>query len=234
MKILVVAAHPDDEILGCGGTMARFSSEGHEVHILIMAEGLTSRDVKRDRNSKINELSELAKIAQKAGNEIGANSIELLDFPDNRMDSVDRLEVTKVIETRIEKIKPSIIFTHFSNDLNIDHRIVNDAVVTACRPYPGQAVKELYFFEIPSSTEWQIGVSGSGFAPNFFVDISGVGKDGKSFIENKMEALRIYKAEIREFPHARSIDAVKALATWRGVSAGFEVAEAFSIGRVLE
>lgn len=224
--ILIVAAHPDDEILGCGGTMARFSSEGHEVHILIMAEGLTSRDMKRDRDSKSDELSQLARAANEACLAVGAKSVELLDFPDNRMDSVDRLDVTKAIENRIEKIKPSIVLTHFGNDLNIDHRVVNDSVITACRAYPGQTVKELYFFEVPSSTEWQL--SGLSFNPDYFVRL------GKDEFARKQKALEMYKSEMRNFPHARSIEAVEALARWRGACIGHEYGEAFKVGRIIK
>lgn len=221
--ILIIAAHPDDEILGCGGTMARLAEEGNEVHILIMAEGLTSRDNTRDRESRKNELSELSLTAKNAGDIVGAKSVELMDFPDNRMDGVDRLDVIKVIERKVEEIQPSVIFTHFANDLNIDHRITNDAVITACRPMPGQIVKEIYFFEVPSSTEWQVG--GRIFTPNYFISLT----EGQ-FLK-KRKALEVYKSEMREFPHSRSIEAVEALAKWRGATCGYPFAEAFIVGR---
>ncbi|MCT8332167.1 PIG-L family deacetylase [Leptospira sp. 85282-16] len=224
--ILTIAAHPDDEILGCGGTMARLSEEGHNVHILILAEGLTSRQVIRDRNSKVTELGDLAISAKKSAEFVGAKSIELLDFPDNRMDSIDRLDVIKVIEEKLDELNPSLVFTHFGNDLNIDHRVVNEAVVTACRPIPGHSVKELYFFEVPSSTEWQI-QNGIYFQPNVFFEL------GNSHIKKKKEALLSYDSEMRNFPHARSIEAVEALAKWRGASIGANFAEAFIAGRVI-
>jgi N-acetylglucosamine malate deacetylase 1 len=225
--ILTIAAHPDDEVLGCGGTMARFAEEGHEVHVLILAEGLTSRDDTRDRDSKLGELSLLATTAKEANILLGLNSIKLHDFPDNRMDSVDRLDVVKVIEKKMEEIQPSIIFTHFGNDLNIDHRIANDAVVTACRSFPGQMVKELYFYEVPSSTEWQISSGQFGFQPNLFISLT------NDQINKKRKALEIYNSEMRDFPHSRSIQAVEALAKWRGASCGHTWAEAFVVGRIL-
>ncbi|WP_078126008.1 PIG-L deacetylase family protein [Leptospira alexanderi] len=225
--ILTVAAHPDDEILGCGATMARLSEEGYEIHILILAEGLTSRENTRDRNSKLKELGELSQTASKASEVIGAKSIEVLDFPDNRMDSIDRLDVIKVIERKIQEIRPQIIFTHYKNDLNIDHRVTSDSVITACRPYPKQVVKELYFFEVPSSTEWQVGNQSETFNPNYFVSIN------EAQMQKKVDALNIYKSEMREFPHVRSIEAINALVNWRGASIGVNMAEAFVVGRKL-
>ena len=223
--ILVIAAHPDDEILGCGGAVARLASEGSEIHILIMAEGLTSRDDQRNRNARSEELQELSQTAQIAGKIIGAASVQLLDFPDNRMDSVDRLDVIKQIEKKIDQIKPSTIFTHFPGDLNIDHRVISDAVVTACRPYPGQSVKQILFFEVPSSTEWQI--SANSFMPNYFISLS------NHDLDKKTQALEIYKNEMREYPHSRSIEAVRSLSKWRGASVGHEYAEAFMLGRMI-
>jgi N-acetylglucosamine malate deacetylase 1 len=225
--ILTIAAHPDDEVLGCGATMARLAEEGHEVHVLILAEGLTSRDTIRDRDSKLGELSLLTTKAKEANQLLGVKSTETHDFPDNRMDSVDRLDVIKVIEKKMEEIQPYIIFTHFGNDLNIDHRIANDAVVTACRSYPGQMVKELYFFEVPSSTEWQISSGQFGFQPNVFFSLT------NDQIDKKRKALEIYNSEMRDFPHSRSFPAVEALAKWRGASCGHAWAEAFVVGRIL-
>ncbi|EQA36690.1 N-acetylglucosaminylphosphatidylinositol deacetylase [Leptospira inadai serovar Lyme str. 10] len=223
--ILTVAAHPDDEILGCGGAMARFAEEGHEIHILILAEGLTSRDLKRDRDAKIGELSELSRCASNAGKILGVKSVELLDLPDNRMDSMDRLDIIKIVEKKIEDVRPGVIFTHFYNDLNVDHRLANEAVVTACRAFPGQTVKELYFFEVQSSTEWQIRNSAGNFTPNYFVSLS------ERQLQKKLSALAEYRSEMREFPHARSLEAVEALAKWRGASIGFPSAESFVLGR---
>ena len=223
MTILVVAAHPDDEVLGCGASMAKWSNAGIEVNVLIMAEGTTSRDKVRNREKSIDELSLLAKSARSAGKILGVGSVQLLDFPDNRMDSVDRLEVIKAVEEHIKLLKPVTVVTHHSGDLNIDHRIVHEAVVTACRPKPGNGVLRLLSFEINSSTEWQPD-SVSSFQPNWFEDVSG-------FISRKLQALEAYSIEMRPWPHSRSLKAVEHLARWRGGTVGTEAAEAFMLLR---
>ena len=150
--ILIVAAHPDDEILGCGGSIAKWVKDGHEAHVLILAEGSTSRDKTRDRASHQKELAHLASSAKEAGKIIGIHSLNLMDYPDNRMDSVDLLDIVKTIENFVEKIKPNVVVTHHSGDLNIDHRIVFQAVITACRPQPSHSVKCILSFEVISST----------------------------------------------------------------------------------
>lgn len=225
-KILVIAAHPDDEVLGCGGTIAKHAMNGDSVAVVIMAEGITSRDPKRRRDKRGSELSELASSARKANKIIGTKSLELLKFPDNRMDSVDLLDIVKAVEELVEKHMPEIVYTHSSGDVNIDHRRIHEAVVTACRPMPGRPVKTLLFFEVPSSTEWQAPGSAMPFVPGWFVDISDA-------IDLKMKALDAYCAEMRPWPHARSKEAVASLARFRGASAGFEAAEAFMLGRNL-
>lgn len=226
MRVLVIAAHPDDEVLGCGGTIARHAANGDEVHVVIMAEGITSRSSGRDVNHSATDLSDLAKVAHEANHALGVVSLEMLSFPDNRIDSLDRLDVIKAVEQIVARIKPEIVYTHHSGDVNIDHRIVHEAVYTACRPVPEHSVKTLLFFEIPSSTEWMPAGSAPHFAPNWFVDIS-------SHLENKLEALRIYSQEMRPWPHARSVEALGYLARWRGATIGSPAAEAFVLGRKL-
>ena len=231
--VLVIAAHPDDEVLGCGGTIARHAAEGDAVHILIMAEGLTSRDQTRDAEARQSELSALAQTAHQAGNVLGASSVELLAFPDNRMDSLALLDVVKEVEARMANLQPSIVYTHHAGDLNIDHQITHKAVVTACRPYPDQPVRTLFFFEVPSSTDWQVPGTEAPFTPNWFVDISGCAADGKTFGAKKIQALELYESEMRSFPHARSLEAVEHLARWRGASVGKEHVEGFILGKHL-
>tara|TARA_Y100000590_G_scaffold101747_1_gene115556 strand:+ start:3087 stop:3812 length:726 start_codon:yes stop_codon:yes gene_type:complete len=224
LSILVVAAHPDDEILGCGGTMAKHVTKGDEVNVLIMAEGVTSRDSERDREKRENELSELTKAAKIANDIIGANSIHLHDFPDNRLDSIDLLDLIITIEFYINKYQPSIVYTHHRGDVNIDHKIVHDAVLAATRPQPGNCVKTLLFFEIASSTEWTPPQSIISFHPNWFIDISDT-------LEIKLQALEAYVEEMRTFPHPRSIDGIKYLSKWRGANVGVDSCEAFILGR---
>lgn len=227
MKIQVIAAHPDDEVLGCGGSIAKWVKEGHEVNVLIMAEGATSRDKNRDPEFRREELSDLAQSASQSADILGVKSVELLDYPDNRMDSVDLLDVVKSIEDCIDKLKPKMVVTHHVGDLNIDHQVIHRAVVTACRPQPGQTVKQILSFEVPSATEWQSPAINSHFVPNWYEDITDT-------LHLKRKALEIYESEMREWPHVRSIEAVEHLARWSGASIGCDAAEAFMLLRMIK
>lgn len=223
---LVVAAHPDDEVLGCGGFIAKMARSGWQVDILILAEGATSRDNERNRVAHAAELSLLGRAAQEAGKVLGVRAVELHSFADNRMDSITLLDVVKLVEATIARTRPQRVLTHCGGDVNIDHRVVHDAVVAATRPLPGAMVRELLFFETPSSTEWRPPTSLPMFAPAMYVDIS-------DDLEMKLKALRAYVAEMREFPHPRSLEGVTHLARWRGATAGYAAAEAFEVGRIL-
>ena len=225
--VLVVVAHPDDEVLGCGGTIARHADVGDHVEILIVAEGATSRQHKRDRLLAEDELSSLAQAAYKAGSILGAAGVELLNFPDNRLDSLNRLDLIKQIEERIHRHQPNIVYVHHAGDVNVDHRRIHEAVVTACRPTPGHVVQRLLSFEVLSSTEWQPPGSAPSFIPNWYVDIS-------SQWERKHKALVAYECEMRPWPHSRSIKSSKILSHYRGSTVGVEHAEAFILLRSLE
>ncbi|AXE29230.1 GlcNAc-PI de-N-acetylase [Chromobacterium phragmitis] len=214
-KVLVVAAHPDDEVLGCGGAMAAHADQGDEVHVLILAQGLNSRG-----EAGQEAFAALRGAADRANRLLGVSSLTLLDFPDNRLDGVDLLDLVKAVEAKVSSLLPEIVYTHFANDLNVDHRVTHHAAVTACRPLPGHCVRTILCFEVPSSTEW----SGSPFAPNWFIDIGGQ-------LERKQAALAAYAGEMRAFPHPRSIEGAGHLAAWRGASAGFAAAEAFVLFR---
>lgn len=231
--VLVVVAHPDDEILGCGGVMARHAADGDLVRILILAEGITSRDDSRVVDSRKQELLQLQATAIQAASIIGVKDVIFGGFPDNRMDSIDLLDVVKLVEDCVAKLRPSIIYTHHHGDLNIDHQITNRAVMTAARPQPGSSVKRLLFFEIPSATGWNAPAVGLSFLPQYYVDISTMLNGGKSAFECKMKALEAYSCEMRPFPHTRSIEAMGHLAAWRGSQVGFVSAEAFEIGRII-
>lgn len=226
-KVLVVAAHPDDEVIGCGGTIARHAAQGDRVSVLIVAEGATSRSRQRDRTAVASELEDLALAARSANDALGVTRLNLLDFPDNRMDGVELLDVIKSIEAEIAEWRPEMVYTHHAGDVNIDHRVIHDAVVAACRPQPGCCVNTLLFFEVASSTEWRPPASGMAFQPNWFVDIH-------AHWEAKMAALKAYASEMREFPHPRSVAAIEHLACWRGASAGLPMTEAFMLGRMIE
>ncbi|MFN2461964.1 MAG: PIG-L deacetylase family protein [Candidatus Velthaea sp.] len=223
-SVLVVASHPDDEILGCGATMAKHVRAGDRVHIAIAAEGITGRDAVRDESARARELEELHACSQAAADVVGAASLRLFGFPDQRMDTVGKLDIIRSIEALIAEVQPSIVYTHNTSDMNADHRIVNESVAVACRPVPGHSVRSLLFFEVPSSTEWRPAGGDVPFSPNWFVDVSDT-------LELKLEALRKYDREMRGWPHPRSYPAIEHLARWRGAIVGCEAAEAFVLGR---
>lgn len=223
-SVLVIAAHPDDEVLGCGGTIARFASENVPVRIALLADGVRSRQ-KDDVDGAISiELTRRRDAARLSSKILGAQSVEFNDFPDNRMDSVDRLDLARAVEVLVGQYSPEMIITHHGGDVNVDHRRVHEAVVTACRPQPGHPVHTILFFETASSTEWQVPSQGAGFMPTWFVDIS-------PHLESKRAALEAYAEEMRTWPHSRSYAALEYLARWRGATIGVEAAEAFVLGR---
>jgi len=223
-KILIIAAHPDDEVLGCGGTIARLSKEGFEVYTLILGEGVTSRDDIRNREKREREIVKLKKQAQEVNKILGVRKVFFFDFPDNRFDTVSFLDVVKTIEKVKNEVKPDIIFTHYERDLNIDHQIAYKAVIIATRPLERETVKEIYSFEISSSTEWSYPLS---FSPDIFFDISAT-------IGIKLKALEKYKTELRAYPHPRSLEGIELIAKVWGMKVGLEYAEAFKVVRILK
>ena len=200
--------------------------DGRAVHIFLMADGETSR-IPRSQQNVIQDKLAAREAAAKAACEImGCASVETLTLPDNRMDGLDLLDVVQHIETFLQNCQPLTVLTHHAGDVNIDHRVVHDAVIAACRPQIDHSVKELLFFEVPSSTEWRPPTSAESFQPNWFMDISAT-------LDVKLEALEAYHAELKPFPHPRSLKAVTALAQWRGATVGVDAAEAFILGRKL-
>ncbi len=225
MTVLVVAAHPDDEVLGCGGTMARLAQEGHEVHIAIMAEGITSRHADRSA-ADAEQLARLHRQAHAAAAKVGAKDVVLFKLPDNRLDTIPLLDIVKLVEELIRKLQPEVIYTHHPGDLNIDHGVVHRAVLTATRPVHGQSVREIYSFEVPSSTEWAFQKLEPVFRANVFVDVS-------KTLEAKLAALACYDSEVRKFPHPRSAEALRANAIRWGTVIGCDAAEAFELVRMV-
>lgn len=217
-KVLVVAAHPDDELLGVGGTIRKLANEGVECRAVIIGEGLTSRADKR-AEADFNELKELQKDARAAAEKVGYQSIDFCEFPDNRLDSIDLLDMIKVVSKYIDLYRPDTIFTHHHGDLNIDHRIVCEAVLTACRPVGEYCVENIYSYETASSTEWNY-TYGEPFAPTVFFDVTDT-------VEAKIEGMSCYRSESAGYPHPRSAKALKALAAYRGSNVGVDMAEAF-------
>ena len=222
-KLLIVAAHPDDEVLGCGATVARLVQEGHIAYVLILGEGVTSRDETRNRTAKLAEIDDLKVESLEANRLIGIKEIYFHDFADNRFDTVSLLDIVKVIESYKKKIQPDIIFTHFRNDLNIDHQIVYRAVITAARPLPDETVKAIYSFESFSSTEWNFPLS---FSPTIFINV-------ENTLELKLQAFRAYDSERRNYPHPRSVEAIRRYAEKWGTTVGCKAAEAFELVRLI-
>lgn len=221
-NILVVAAHPDDELLGVGGTIRRLANEGKICRAVIMAEGLTSRnDIRSETDEK--ELLELQSDSRAAAMEVGYESIDFCGLPDNRLDTEDMLDIIKTLTKYIEMYKPDTIFTHHRGDLNIDHRRTCESVLTCCRPVGDYTVQRIYAFETPSSTEWNYNYA-DPFRPNVYFNVS-------ETIEAKIRGMACYRSESRKFPHPRSTEALRALAQYRGSNAGFPAAEAFMLLR---
>ena len=210
-SVLIVAAHPDDEVLGCGGMIAKHADNGDNVHVVITAEGHTSRNNLGESDK--NMVSYLRTCAEKANRALGAQSVNFLGLPDNRLDQLDRLDLIKKVELVVQKTSPKIIYTHHLGDLNVDHRRIHEAVMTACRPMPGSTVEKIFSFEVMSSTEWQTPNASYAFTPNWYEDIS-------NQWERKLAALHIYESEMRDWPHSRSIKSLKLLAELRGTQVG--------------
>jgi LmbE family N-acetylglucosaminyl deacetylase len=225
-NILILAAHPDDEILGCGGTIARRVQEGHRVAIVIFGEGITSRYARRDQARK-EDIEKLHAASLEAGRVLGVNEVRILDLPDNRFDTVPLLDVVKKMEALIGEFTPSTVFTHHGGDLNVDHSIIHRATLIATRPMAGSLVREVYSYEVSSSTEWSFGEIESVFNPTTFVEIAGT-------LETKIKAMAAYESELRIFPHPRSPDALRAKARHLGSVAGVQAAEAFRLIRKVE
>jgi LmbE family N-acetylglucosaminyl deacetylase len=225
LRVLVVAAHPDDEVLGCGATIARLVSEGHEVRITIMGEGVTSRSAARE-DADASAVAALAERARDAVAILGASEVRLHGLPDNRFDSLDLLDVVKLVEADVAAFEPPVIFTHHGGDLNIDHVIVHRAVLTATRPLAGSPVRDVCAFEVPSATEWAFQRFEPTLRPNFFVDVAAT-------LETKLAAMEVYDSEARPFPHPRSPEALRAIAARWGSVSGQQAAEAFEIVRAV-
>lgn len=217
--LLIVAAHPDDEVLGCFGTVAKMIQDGWVAYTLILSGGKTSRGIVNSA-----ELDNLRVEMKKANSSIGIEEVFHADFPDNAFDSVPLLNIVKEIEKVKRQVSPEIIFTHHTGDMNIDHHITHRAVLTATRPMVDESVHSIYAMEVPSSTEWNCYSKESAFIPNIFVDITDA-------IDKKIEAMAMYSSELREYPHPRSLQHLRELARTNGVKVGLNYSENFMLVR---
>jgi LmbE family N-acetylglucosaminyl deacetylase len=223
-RVLVVAAHPDDEVLGCGGVLARHVANGDRVNVLLVADGEGSRLTAAAVDVADTQYEMRRHAARQAATILGTCEPKFLNLPDQRLDTIALLDLTREIERELFANEPQIVYTHHFGDLNEDHRRVAQAVLTACRPLPGARLRRLMTFEVLSSTEWGVGVAPSPFQPTCFVDIS-------AYLEIKMKALKAYDAEMRAFPHPRCYEMIRALAELRGATVGVTAAEAFQLIR---
>lgn len=217
MNVLVIAAHPDDEVLGCGGTILRLTNAGHGVRIVILGEGITSRTHQVNQPHLKKQLHEASR---RVAAKLGAIDLRLENLPDNLFDTIPLLDVVKRIEGVIEEFSPEIVYTQHGGDLNIDHAVTFRAVLTATRPMKGRSIKAVYAYEVASSTEWSFQQFSPVFRPNVFVDISDT-------LDGKLEAMALYETESRPYPHPRSADSLRAVAKRWGSVVGLEAAEAF-------
>ena len=235
MNVLIIAAHPDDEVLGMGGTIAKHASRHDNVTIIYMATGITARRESSEQKHTIKnipkkiqedwqqEIEKLRRDAKKSARLLKVKNIKFFDFPDNEMDGIHLLKVVKVIEKEIKSAKPDRIYTNHYGDLNVDHKVVYNATLAACRPanFP---VKEILSFEVLSSTEWSYPYN---FNPNYFINI-------EKHLEKKISAMELFVSEIRKFPHPRSSENIKHVARRWGSVSGFNAAEAFELIRCLD
>ncbi len=222
-KVLVIVAHADDEAIGCGGTLLKHSDNGDKIQIIYMTNGISARNTLiQEKEQK--EINKRLNAQQQACQLLNTDKFYNYDFPDNQMDQVPLINVTQAIEKVIDDFQPNMIYTHHGGDLNIDHRIVHQAVMTACRPQPNSTITTILTFEVNSSTEWSSTSIGDYFMPNYFIDIS-------QLQTRKQQLLAYYQPEMRDFPHSRSIKAINILNQWRGNQVGLERAEAFMLIR---
>ncbi len=223
-NVLVVAAHPDDEVLGCGGVIARLVAQGDQVYALYLTDGQGAREEGKTKKSQT-LVKNRRNAAEKAASILGLKKCWYENFPDNAMDSVVFLDIVKAVESVNAEVNADTVYTHYFGDLNIDHQLTHRAVMTAFRPQVNCSVKSIFSFEVLSSTEWS-GPMAKEFLPQYVVDIS-------DYWDTKMEALTAYQDEMKVSPHSRSYTAVEALAKLRGQTHGFQYAEAFYINRIL-
>lgn len=230
-KVLVVAAHPDDETLGCGGFLAKLASAGAHITLLLLGEGPVARQERKGHGdpaavARVSVRQAAHASALGAARILGITDVLFADLPDNRFDTLPLLELIQTIEHAVGALRPDLILTHFSGDLNKDHRLTHQAVLTAFRPLPGQGPTTIASFEVLSSTEYASPQCGHYFHPNLFVDITGT-------LAQKQEALAAYGSELRPWPHPRSPEAVAHLAGMRGSQCGRRAAEAFFLCRMM-
>lgn len=220
MEILVVAAHPDDEVIGAGGTIARYAKDGHRVHLCIVTKAYPPEWTEEIIKVKRQEVLKASKI-------LGISEVHFLDLPTVKLDTVPQKQLNEAISRILQLTKPEIVFTTHRGDVNKDHRLVFEATMVAVRPVTGSTIRKVLCYELLSSTEWGSPFVENAFIPNAYVNISDT-------LDTKLRAMAVYKTELKEYPHPRSLEAISALAAFRGSTIGVKAAEAFILVREIQ
>ena len=221
-RVLIVVAHTDDETFGCGGYIKKLSEKKNIIGAISFTDGLGSRS-----NINLKKIAKRKEASIKASKILGFNWLAQYNYPDNQLDKVSLLEIVKIIEKHKKNFKPHIVLTHNFSDLNIDHRIISESTLTAFRPEPKEILEQFITFEIPSATDFRVLKNKKNFVPNYFVNI-------EKTLKSKVKAIKIYKDELKPYPHSRSLNGLKNLNKIRGNQCGLKYAEAFEIIRVIE
>ena len=224
-KVLVIAAHPDDEVLGMGGTIAKLVKDGNTVDVLIVTDGSSAQYRDSDHLAEIIEAKK--KETRNCADILGVRDVYYGELPDMKLDITPHIRINKVIEDVIDKVLPDMVFTHFWGDVNCDHQNVYKSTLVAARPVLGQVVRELYCYRVPSSTEWTPNKPDTVFMPNVFVDI-------EKFAEQKYKAFACYSTELRNYPHPRSVQYLCETDKAAGLRVGMLTAEEFMLLRKLD
>lgn len=225
-RVLVVAAHPDDEVLGMGGTIAKLSARGVDIAVLIVTDGSSSQY--RDDPNLEGILKQKEEETKRSAEILGISKVFYGGLPDMRLDTVPHIEINRAIETVIEQYQPCCVYTHFSGDVNKDHRLVYESTLIACRPTEAQSVKRMLAYSVPSSTEWNAQINSNVFMPTWYEDIHGV------YAEKKYAAMNCYQTELRAYPHPRSIEYLRNADIAEGNRVGLRAAESFMLLRSVE
>jgi LmbE family N-acetylglucosaminyl deacetylase len=221
-RVLVIAAHPDDEVLGCGATISKYSRQGFQFMVLFIAEGSSCRYSDPGCSQSAAAIAARSRQAVNALSLLGVKDYQFNDLPCGRLDQVPIIEINKVIEQAIRKFNPDTVLTHSAFDANNDHRIVFRATIMATRPGTHNRVARLLSYEVLSSSEWAFS---EAFSPNIFEQIE------EQDLNNKWQALAAYETEVKDFPFPRSDQGLRAQAMSRGMQAGVPLAEAFYLIR---
>jgi len=222
MKVLVIAPHPDDEVLGCGGTIKKYTSMGDQVYLCIATKAYTPDWTEEFIANRKEEIESAVKT-------LGINKLFLLDFPTVKLDTISQKEINDSISKVVQEVKPEVVFIPFGGDINKDHKIIFEASLVALRPNLESSVKKVYCYEVLSETEWAKPAQKieDVFMPNYYEDVS-------DYLEDKIKAMECYKSEVRGYPHPRSLEGIKILAQKRGLESGLKLSEAFMLIREIK